>query len=88
MYDDASEEDDYEGRERRRRAEIPVSSTLYVKGIPEEKTEADLMAHFSAKYPGLRGVRLILDRGTGLSRGFAFLVRAMAACVDSGRGGV
>jgi len=45
---------------------------LYVGNIPWTTTEAVLSDHFSS-YGELKSVRLIVDKETGQSRGFAFV---------------
>ena len=45
---------------------------LYVGNIPYSTTEDELQATF-APYGSLREVKIIMDRETGRSRGFAFV---------------
>jgi len=66
------EEDWGQGR-RHHREKIPPTNTLYIRGIPVDKSEAEVLAFFSAKYNGITSARVVLDRHTGQSRGFAFL---------------
>ena len=56
------------------RAEETPSPTVVVKGIPEAADEAEITNVFSAIAPISRlNVRLVRDRTTGASRGFAFI---------------
>ncbi|KAG8375975.1 hypothetical protein BUALT_Bualt09G0015000 [Buddleja alternifolia] len=48
------------------------SAYIYVGGIPFDLTEGDLLAVF-AQYGDIVDVNLIRDKGTGKSKGFAFL---------------
>lgn len=62
---------------------------LYVGNVPWSTTEAELADHFGV-YGELKSVRLITDRDTGRSRGFAFVEfanpdHAEAALAEDGR---
>ncbi|KAL3163303.1 hypothetical protein ABBQ32_009695 [Trebouxia sp. C0010 RCD-2024] len=48
------------------------SSSVHIRGIPDEYDEADINRLFSA-FPGVLHVRIVRDRGTGQSRGFGFV---------------
>lgn len=53
-------------------------STLFVSNFPFATTEAELRSMFEAHCPVI-GIRIITDRATGRSRGFAFIeVRTVA----------
>lgn len=45
---------------------------IYVGNLPYNATEEDLMGHF-AQYGSVDEVKIIMDRETGRSRGFAFV---------------
>ena len=47
-------------------------STLFVSNFPFATAESDLRSHFEAHCP-VNGIRIITDRQTGRSRGFAFI---------------
>jgi RNA recognition motif-containing protein len=49
-----------------------MNKRLYVGNVADDVTEADLHDVFSASGE-IAQVRLVLDRGTGQSRGFAFV---------------
>lgn len=51
---------------------------LFVGGLPEATTRADLARLFAASGP-VFGVKLVTDRRTGRSKGFAFVEMATAA---------
>lgn len=54
-------------------AEASPSTTLIVRNLDPNTTEAVIQAAFAPFDPSLRDVRLIRDHDTGVSRGFAFL---------------
>lgn len=49
-----------------------MAKTLYVGNLPWETTEEDLVQLF-AQYGSVQSARIIADRDTGRSRGFAFV---------------
>jgi RNA recognition motif-containing protein len=51
---------------------MDVPKTLYVGGLPYSATEQDIRAAF-APVGEIASVRLIMDRDTGQSKGFAFV---------------
>ena len=51
---------------------VAMVSSIYVGNIPWSSTEAELKEHF-AQYGVVKGVRIIMDRETGKSRGFCFV---------------
>lgn len=53
-------------------AKYKDSAYVYVGGIPFDLTEGDLLAVF-AQYGEVVDVNLVRDKGTGKSKGFAFL---------------
>ncbi|XP_021891816.1 zinc finger CCCH domain-containing protein 25 [Carica papaya] len=53
-------------------AKYKESAYIFVGGIPFDLTEGDILAVF-AQYGEIVDVNLVRDRGTGKSRGFAFL---------------
>jgi RNA recognition motif-containing protein len=59
-----------------------ASNTLFVSNFPFTTTEADLREMFEA-FGDVNSVRIILDRETGRSRGFAFVELIDPAPLDS-----
>ncbi|KAM7258878.1 hypothetical protein ACFE04_014619 [Oxalis oulophora] len=53
-------------------AKYKDSAYVYADGIPSDLTEADLLAVF-AQYGEIVDVNLVRDKGTGKSKGFAFV---------------
>lgn len=53
-------------------------SKLFVGGLPESATHADLVKLFAAVGP-VFGVKVVMDRRTGRSKGFAFVEMATPA---------
>jgi RNA recognition motif-containing protein len=49
-----------------------TSATLYVSNLPFSITELELR-HFFEAYGAVRSAKLVLDRTTGMSRGFGFV---------------
>ncbi|XP_021722277.1 SUPPRESSOR OF ABI3-5-like isoform X2 [Chenopodium quinoa] len=75
-HHDDSYDDRYDRMERRRdrdekRQEMP-SATVVVKGLSQKTTEEDLY-QILAEWGPLRHVRVIKERNSGISRGFAFI---------------
>ena len=58
-----------------------ASNTLFVSNFPFTTTEDELRATFEA-IGAIQSVRIILDRDTGRSRGFAFIEFADAQALD------
>ncbi|PIA36312.1 hypothetical protein AQUCO_03400305v1 [Aquilegia coerulea] len=89
-YDDNRSE---RGEKRRDRDEkrsyehssVAPSATVVVKGLSQKTTEEDLY-QFLAEWGPLRHVRVIKERNSGISRGFAFIdfpsVEAARAMID------
>ncbi|GMY10607.1 Zinc finger CCCH domain-containing protein 42 [Fagus crenata] len=67
-------------------AKYKDSAYIYAGGIPFELTEGDLLAIF-AQYGEIVDVNLVRDKGTGRSRGFAFIAyedqRSTTLAVDN-----
>jgi cold-inducible RNA-binding protein len=59
-----------------------ASNTLFVSNFPFTTTEDELRETFEA-IGAIRSVRIILDRDTGRSRGFAFVELAEAETADA-----
>ena len=59
-----------------------ATTTLFVSNFPFATTENDLRAAFEALCP-ITGIRIITDRQTGRSRGFAFVEVTEPAGADS-----
>ncbi|HEX4047140.1 MAG TPA: RNA-binding protein [Elusimicrobiota bacterium] len=56
----------------------PETSKLFVGGLPAETTYADLVKLFCTVGP-VFGAKIVMDRKTGLSKGFAFVEMSTAA---------
>ncbi|KAL6888467.1 hypothetical protein ACP4OV_009493 [Aristida adscensionis] len=63
---------EYEWDERRRGDSAAPSATVVVKGLPL-KTNDDDLYQILAEWGPLRSVRVIKERNSGISRGFAFI---------------
>jgi cold-inducible RNA-binding protein len=59
-----------------------ASSTIFVSNFPFATTEEELRARFE-ELNAVRSVRIIVDRESGRSRGFAFVELEDVAAVDS-----
>ncbi len=59
-----------------------MGNKLYVGNLPFDTTEAELNETFG-KHGALRSVKIITDRETGRSRGFAFVEFEDAASADA-----
>ncbi|XP_010032759.1 SUPPRESSOR OF ABI3-5 isoform X1 [Eucalyptus grandis] len=79
--EDSYDDDRYDRSERRRDREdkrqrehygVAPSATVVVKGLSQKTTEEDLY-QILAEWGPLRHVRVIKERNSGLSRGFAFI---------------
>uniref|UniRef100_A0A7N1A5P5 Uncharacterized protein n=1 Tax=Kalanchoe fedtschenkoi TaxID=63787 RepID=A0A7N1A5P5_KALFE len=79
--EDSYDDDRYERSERRREREdkyyddhysVAPSATLVVKGLSQKTTEEDLY-QILAEWGPLQHVRVIKERNSGVSRGFAFI---------------
>ena len=53
--------------------ELVSFDRVFVGGLPRGTTEADLRAAFSVAGTGVGDIAFVLDRVTGLQRGFAFV---------------
>ncbi|GFZ02032.1 suppressor of abi3-5 [Actinidia rufa] len=74
-YDDDRQERSEKGRDRERQRDhysVTPSATVVVKGLSQKTTEEDLYQILSEWGP-LRHVRVIKERNSGISRGFAFI---------------
>ncbi|KAH9602091.1 hypothetical protein KSS87_012683 [Heliosperma pusillum] len=79
-YREDSHDDRYDRSERRRDREekrrdhysVAPSATVVVKGLSQKTTEEDLY-QILAEWGPLRHVRIIKERNSGVSRGFAFI---------------
>nr|CAD1836429.1 unnamed protein product [Ananas comosus var. bracteatus] len=71
-YDRSDRRRDYERDEKRYPDSVAPSATLVVKGLSQKTTEEDLY-QILAEWGPLRHVRVIKERSTGISRGFAFI---------------
>lgn len=60
---------------------LKLASPAARQGVPTHMGEADIVAYFSAKFAGVAASRVMRDRATGESRGFAFVVSSGMACV-------
>jgi RNA recognition motif-containing protein len=58
-----------------------ASSTVFVSNFPFATTEDELRERFE-QFGSVRSVRIIVDRETGRSRGFAFVELASAGDID------
>ena len=58
-----------------------ASSTVFVSNFPFATTEEELRARFE-ELCGVRSVRIIVDRETGRSRGFAFIELMDPSAID------
>ncbi|KAM7530941.1 hypothetical protein LguiB_034351 [Lonicera macranthoides] len=79
--EDSYDDGHYERTEKRRDREekrqhehysVAPSATVVVKGLPQKTTEEDLY-QILAEWGPLRHVRVIKERNSGVSRGFAFI---------------
>ncbi|GAB2273707.1 hypothetical protein Dimus_008488 [Dionaea muscipula] len=78
--EDSYDDDHYDRGERRRDREdkrydhcsVSPSATVVVKGLSQKTTEEDLY-QILAEWGPLRHVRVIKERNSGISRGFAFI---------------
>ncbi|KAJ8752225.1 hypothetical protein K2173_003833 [Erythroxylum novogranatense] len=89
-YDDSHQERsekcrDHEERHLRGSYSVAPSATVVVKGLSQKTTEEDLY-QILAEWGPLRHVRVIKERNSGISRGFAFIdfpsVDAACAMMD------
>ncbi|PON32040.1 Splicing factor, SPF [Parasponia andersonii] len=63
---------DYEDKRQREHYSVAPSATVVVKGLSQKTTEEDLY-QILAEWGPLRHVRVIKERNSGISRGFAFI---------------
>ncbi|KAJ7296444.1 hypothetical protein O6H91_22G061300 [Diphasiastrum complanatum] len=63
---------DRDGNRQRERASLPPSATLVVKGLSQKTLEDDLYQAL-AEWGPLKHVRVIKEKNSGISRGFAFI---------------
>ncbi|XP_057477903.1 SUPPRESSOR OF ABI3-5-like isoform X2 [Actinidia eriantha] len=74
-YDDDRQERSEKRRDRERQRDhysVAPSATVVVKGLSQKTTEEDLY-QILAEWGPLRHVRVIKERNSGISRGFAFI---------------
>ncbi|XP_020532017.1 SUPPRESSOR OF ABI3-5 isoform X2 [Amborella trichopoda] len=71
-YDRSERRRDRDDRRHHENLSVAPSATLVVKGLSQKTTEEDLY-QILAEWGPLRHVRIIKERNSGLSRGFAFI---------------
>ncbi|XP_057422392.1 SUPPRESSOR OF ABI3-5 isoform X2 [Lotus japonicus] len=72
QYDRSERRRDREDKRQREHYSVAPSATVVVKGLSQKTTEEDLY-QILAEWGPLRHVRVIKERNSGLSRGFAFI---------------
>ncbi|CAN0897368.1 SUPPRESSOR OF ABI3-5 [Linum grandiflorum] len=85
QYDRFDRWRDHDDKRQRGNYDVAPSATVVVKGLSEKTTEEDLY-QMLAEWGPLRHVRVIKERNSGISRGFAFIdfpsVEAARAMMD------
>ncbi|KAJ7963485.1 SUPPRESSOR OF ABI3-5 like [Quillaja saponaria] len=71
-YERNEKRKDREEKRHREYYSVAPSATVVVKGLPQKTTEEDLY-QILAEWGPLRHVRVIKERNSGISRGFAFI---------------
>ncbi|KAK4838014.1 hypothetical protein QYF36_010343 [Acer negundo] len=71
-YERTEKRRDHEERRQREQYSVAPSPTVVVKGLSQKTTEEDLY-QILAEWGPLRHVRVIKERNSGVSRGFAFI---------------
>ncbi|KAL6505691.1 hypothetical protein OROHE_023070 [Orobanche hederae] len=71
-YDRSDRRRDHEDRRHHDHYSVAPSATVVVKGLPQKTTEEDLY-QFLAEWGPIRHIRVIKERSSGISRGFAFI---------------
>ncbi|XP_050386966.1 SUPPRESSOR OF ABI3-5 isoform X4 [Argentina anserina] len=71
-YERTDKRRDREDKRQREQYSVAPSATIVVKGLSQKTTEEDLY-HILAEWGPLRHVRVIKERSSGISRGFAFI---------------
>ncbi|GFQ01372.1 RNA-binding protein 5 [Phtheirospermum japonicum] len=71
-YDRSDRRRDREDRRQRDQFSVAPSGTVVVKGLSQKTTEEDLY-QILAEWGPLRHIRVIKERNSGVSRGFAFI---------------
>ncbi|KAK7250664.1 hypothetical protein RIF29_33232 [Crotalaria pallida] len=71
-YDRSERRRDREDKRQREHYSVAPSATIVVKGLSQKTTEEDLY-QILAEWGPLRHVRVIKERNSGISRGFAFI---------------
>ncbi|XP_072960319.1 SUPPRESSOR OF ABI3-5 isoform X2 [Typha angustifolia] len=71
-YERSDRRRDHDRDERRHTDSVAPSATVVVKGLSQKTTEEDLY-QILAEWGPLRHVRVIKERSSGISRGFAFI---------------
>ncbi|KAM7461791.1 hypothetical protein LguiA_029912 [Lonicera macranthoides] len=71
-YERTEKRRDHEEKRQHELYSVAPSATVVVKGLPQKTTEEDLY-QILAEWGPLRHVRVIKERNSGVSRGFAFI---------------